>query len=129
MAGFESIAAVGRTIERRLNQCFEEHQPVQGSVATAAMITTEDFATVAGQSTNRPAFGASLFFYRIDLNRATARELVQLPGVGEVIAKRIVDFREEHGPFKRVEDLMKVKGIGEKSLDRIRPYIRIGKGK
>ena len=65
----------------------------------------------------------------IDLNRATARELVQLPGVGEVIAKRIVDFREEHGPFKRVEDLMKIKGIGEKSLERIRPYIRIGKGK
>ncbi len=65
----------------------------------------------------------------IDLNRATARELIQLPGVGEVIAKRIVDFREEHGPFKRVEDLMKVKGIGEKSLERIRPYIRIGKGK
>ena len=65
----------------------------------------------------------------IDLNRATARELVQLPGVGEVIAKRIIDFREEHGPFKRVEDLTKVKGIGEKSLEKIRPYIRIGKGK
>lgn len=65
----------------------------------------------------------------IDLNRATARELIQLPGVGEVIAKRIVDFREEHGPFKRVEDLMKVKGIGEKSLEKIRPYIRIGKSK
>ena len=65
----------------------------------------------------------------IDLNRATVRELIQLPGVGEVIAKRIVDFREEHGPFKRVEDLMKVKGIGEKSLEKIRPYIRIGKGK
>ena len=65
----------------------------------------------------------------IDLNRATARELIQLPGVGEVIAKRIVDFREEHGPFKRVEDLMKIKGIGEKSLEKIRPYIRIGKAK
>lgn len=65
----------------------------------------------------------------IDLNRATARELIELPGVGEVIAKRIVDFREEHGPFKRVEGLMKVKGIGEKSLKKIRPYIRIGKSK
>ena len=65
----------------------------------------------------------------IDLNRATARELIQLPGVGEVIAKRIVDFCEEHGPFKRVEDLMKVKGIGEKSLEKIRPYVRVGKAK
>lgn len=65
----------------------------------------------------------------IDLNRATAQDLTQLPGVGEAIAKRIVDFREQHGPFKRVEDLMKVKGIGEKSLKKIRPYIRIGKSK
>jgi len=65
----------------------------------------------------------------VDLNRATISDLVQLPGVGEVIAKRIVDFREEHGPFKRVDDLMKVKGIGEKSLDKIRPYVRVGKAK
>jgi len=63
----------------------------------------------------------------IDLNRATVRELTELPGVGEAIAKRIVDFRDKHGPFKRVEDLMKVKGIGEKSLEKIRPYIRVGK--
>jgi competence protein ComEA len=65
----------------------------------------------------------------IDLNRATLQELTGLPGVGQAIAKRIVEFRDEHGPFKRVEDLMKVKGIGEKSLDKIRPYIRVGKAK
>ena len=65
----------------------------------------------------------------IDLNRATAQDLTQLPGVGEAIAKRIVDFREQHGPFRRVEDLMKVKGIGEKSLEKIRPYVRVGKAK
>ncbi len=63
----------------------------------------------------------------IDLNRATAEELTRLPGVGEVIAKRIVEFREKHGPFERVEDLMKVKGIGEKSLEKIRPHVRVGK--
>ena len=65
----------------------------------------------------------------VDLNRATVSELTRLPGVGEAIAKRIVDFREQHGPFKRVEDLMKVKGIGEKSLEKIRPHVRVGKAK
>ena len=65
----------------------------------------------------------------IDLNRATAKELTRLPGVGETIAKRIVAFRDEHGPFKRVEDLLKVKGIGEKSFEKIRPHVRVGKAK
>lgn len=65
----------------------------------------------------------------LDLNRASAKELTRLPGVGEAIAQRIVDFRDEHGPFKRVEDLLKVKGIGEKSFEKIRPYVRVGKAK
>ena len=42
------------------------------------------------------------------------------------MAERIVQFREEHGPFKRVEDLLKIKGIGEKSFQKIRPYVKIG---
>jgi len=65
----------------------------------------------------------------IDLNRASAKELTRLPGIGEAIAKRIVDFRDRHGPFKHVDDLMKVKGIGEKSLEKIRPHVRVGKAK
>jgi competence protein ComEA len=63
----------------------------------------------------------------IDLNQASAEQLTRLPGIGEALAKRIVDFREQHGPFKRVEDLMKVKGIGEKSFEKLRPYIKVGK--
>jgi competence protein ComEA len=46
--------------------------------------------------------------------------------VGKTLAQRIVDFRKEHGPFKRVEDLLKVKGIGQKSLEKIRPYVKVG---
>ena len=59
----------------------------------------------------------------IDINTAKVADLVKLPGVGEALAKRIVEFRQEHGPFKRVEDLMKVKGIGEKSFEKLRPSI------
>jgi competence protein ComEA len=65
----------------------------------------------------------------VDLNRASAQELIGLPGIGEVMAKRIIDFREQNGPFERVEDLMKVKGIGEKSFAKLRPYVRVGKSK
>jgi len=61
----------------------------------------------------------------IDINRASAEELTAIPGVGMTIAQRIVDFREKNGPFRRVEDLLKVKGIGEKSLEKIRPHVKV----
>jgi len=63
----------------------------------------------------------------VDLNKAGIGELSTVPGIGQVMAQRIIDWREEHGPFKRVEDLMKVKGVGEKKLERLRPYIKVGR--
>jgi competence ComEA-like helix-hairpin-helix protein len=59
---------------------------------------------------------------RVDLNRATKRELMSLPGVGEVIAGRILLYREEHGAFAGVNDLLKVRGIGKKKLEHIAPF-------
>jgi competence protein ComEA len=50
---------------------------------------------------------------------------MQLPRVGPKTAQRIVAFREEHGSFQRPEDLMNVKGIGEKTFLRLRPYITV----
>jgi comEA protein len=65
----------------------------------------------------------------VDINTATAEELTALPGVGSVMAERIVKFREEHGDFKRTEDLLKVKGIGEKSFQKIRSAVKVSKSK
>ena len=61
----------------------------------------------------------------ININTADKEDLIRLPGVGEVIAGRIVDYRKEHGEFKAVEDLLNVKGIGEKTLEGLKPYITI----
>lgn len=49
----------------------------------------------------------------LDLNSATAEELAQLPGIGEELARRIVEYRAENGPFEAVEEIMEVSGIGE----------------
>jgi competence protein ComEA len=65
----------------------------------------------------------------VDLNSATIEALTTVPGIGKAIAGRIVAWREEHGPFRRVEDLMKVKGIGEKTLEKLRPYVKVGKSR
>lgn len=61
----------------------------------------------------------------IDLNRATATELMQLPRVGRRTAERILEYRRQHGRFRRVEELLAVKGIGEKAFLRLRPHLLV----
>jgi competence protein ComEA len=66
---------------------------------------------------------------RVNVNTASADELATLPGIGPSYAKRIVDYREKNGPFKRVEDLLNVQGIGEKTLEKIRDKVVASSGK
>jgi competence ComEA-like helix-hairpin-helix protein len=63
--------------------------------------------------------------HRIDLNRATKSELMQIPGVGPQLAERIVSYRDNHGQFSRVEDLDAVHGIGGATLNKIRPWVLV----
>jgi len=61
----------------------------------------------------------------IDLNLANVKELQELPGIGPVTAQRIIDMREKSGRFHRVEDLLAVRGISQKKLDAMRPYVTV----
>ena len=77
---------------------------------------------------NRPAIEIDratpqTIVFQIDINQADWAELTLLPTVGEALAKRIVEYRDTHGPFQRPSDLRKVRGIGPKTLDRIQPYL------
>ncbi|MBE3576822.1 MAG: helix-hairpin-helix domain-containing protein [Limnochordales bacterium] len=62
---------------------------------------------------------------RLDLNRATREELEALPGIGPVLAQRIIDYRQEH-PFVTVDQLLEIKGIGPKLLETLRPLVMVG---
>ena len=68
---------------------------------------------------------AGKYQYSVDVNRATWVEWAQFEGIGETLAKRIVADREAHGPFVSVEDVQRVKGIGPRKLDDMRPYLTI----
>jgi len=63
---------------------------------------------------------------RVNINTATRTELMQIPKIGEKLAERIVEFRKANGPFKRVEELMNVKGMGEKTFLGMRHQLTVG---
>ncbi len=65
----------------------------------------------------------------VDINTASTAELVSVPGIGEALAQRIVEFREKNGPFETVDDLLKVRGIGERSLAKFRHLLMASKPK
>jgi competence protein ComEA len=62
----------------------------------------------------------------VNINTASVDLLVELPGIGPTTAQKIVDYRDENGPFERVEDLLKIPGIGPETLEKIRGLITVG---
>lgn len=86
-----------------------------GAVAASA-------ATAAGEGRGAAASGAGAL---VNLNRATAEELRALPGIGPVMADRIVAHRKEHGRFGKLEELMEVKGVGTRTFARLKPLLTI----
>jgi len=72
-----------------------------------------------------PREGEAEFPQKIDINRAEPWLLEALPGIGETRAQAIVDYRSENGPFRRIEDLLKVSGIGEATFENIKDFITV----
>lgn len=62
--------------------------------------------------------------FQVDVNQADWPELVQVPGIGPTLAERIIQSRQTQGPFRSHDDLLRVRGIGPKTLEQIRPYLR-----
>lgn len=89
-------------------------------VMTLVMLALLPAVVVAGGSSGRAAVTVQA---PLNINRASAAQLIELPGVGKVTAEKIIAYRTEKGLFTSVEDLQKVKGIGPKKLERLRPLV------
>jgi competence protein ComEA len=63
----------------------------------------------------------------VNINAATSEELQQVPGIGPATAEKILQMRKSYGSFKSVDDLLAIKGIGKKRLDKMRKYLTVGK--
>jgi len=73
---------------------------------------------------NTPEVGAQ-GSSRININNASTQELEKLPGIGKALAARIIEHREQHGPFRRVEHLIMVRGISDKRFRALRDLITV----
>lgn len=101
--------------------------PVRAAGESQAKPGAEKAAPAAASS--RPAAGRAAARLRattaapVNVNAATVAQLQTLPGVGASTAQRIVDYRQKNGGFKKIEELMNVKGVGEKSFLKLKPFV------
>ena len=85
-----------------------------------------DYAKLPQSSETVAAIATEAADYRLDINTASKVQLMELPGIGEVTAERIIAYREENGAYAATDDLMNVEGIGEKKLQQIEALIMVG---
>ncbi len=85
------------------------------------LVTTNNNLPRGAKATPTPVVGA-----QVNINIADAAQLEALPGIGPTLAQRIIEYRQEHGPFATVEDLLRVPGIGPAKLNQLRPWITTG---
>ena len=93
-------------------------------VAVATFFITAPAGYVFGEA-SAPNQETESSTSQVDLNTATGPELEALPGVGPAIAARIIEYREANGTFKKLEDLMNVRGIGERTFLELRPLLSV----
>ncbi|RPJ75351.1 MAG: helix-hairpin-helix domain-containing protein [Acidobacteria bacterium] len=82
-------------------------------------------AIVSAQQAAAPAAAKGAAAAPVNLNTATAEQLDGLPGVGQAMAARILEYRQKNGGFKKIEELMNIKGIGEKNFLKLKPLVTV----
>ena len=109
-------------IQEEIQDEIQEDKPEESAPAAASSAKSQTSSTA---SASKAAVASQKSGFPININTAGIEELKQLSGIGDTKARAIVAYRDENGPFQSPEDLIKVKGIGEKTLAKLLPYITV----
>jgi competence protein ComEA len=93
--------------------------------APPSVLTAQSPSTPSARTAVKPAAVATV----VNINTASASDIEGLPGIGAKTAARIVEYRQKNGPFKKIEELMNVRGIGEKNFLKLKPQLTVGAAK
>lgn len=100
-----------------------EHDNSASVTISSGLSSVAESADVPVSSTQSPVNSPQLL---VNINTATVQELCSLPGIGETIAVRIIDYRTAHGLFNNTDEIMNVSGIGAKKYEELKSYIAVG---
>lgn len=98
----------------------EETAPPDRSTPTSSSSSPSSSSTPKETTAKEPEVS-----FPVNINKANKTQLMALPGIGETLAQRIIDYRNANGPYSSVDQLINVKGIGEKRLETLRPYATV----
>ena len=100
--------------------------PAGGAAGTSAAASEAPAPEASPAPAEEPVLEEVLVEKSVDINQASLEELDRLPGIGPALGQRIIDYREQNNGFYDIEEIMEVSGIGEKTFQKLEPYIYVG---